>query len=119
MCLAKTPNNRLTRKAFRTFITLSSLDKKIRLIDALINCDCIGVYTILNEAIVPRICDSLLLQFVPLTTSKSLRKYDGKLLKTFITHYLLSTLNVIDYKKKTYLILIAFLENYNAILEKS
>ena len=118
MCLAKTSNDRLARKAFRTFITLSSLDKKIRLIDALVNCDCIEAYTVLNEAIVPRICDSLLLQPVLLIISKSLRGYDDKLSKTLITHYLLSTLNVAGYKKETYLILIVFLGNYNAILEK-
>ena len=119
MYLAKTSNDRLTRKAFKTFITLSSLNKKIRLIDALVNCDCIEIYTVFNEVIVPRICDSLLLQSVSLITSKSLREYDDKLSKTLITHCLLSTLNVIDYKKEICSILIISLGNYNAILGKS
>ena len=119
MCLAKTSNDRLARKIFRTFITLSLLNKKIQLIDALINYNCIEAYTILNEVIVLRICDSLLLQSVLLITSKPLREYDDKLSKTLITHYLLSTLNVIDYKKKICFMLITPLENHNAILEKS
>ena len=59
--LAKTLNNRLTRKIFRTIIILSLLNKKIQLIDALINYNYIEIYIIFNEIIVFRIYNSLLL----------------------------------------------------------
>ena len=59
------------------------------------------------------------IEFIPLLILRPLKKYDHKLLKKLMIYYILSTLNVNNYKKDIYFILniplknmISFLENY-------
>ena len=104
-----TLNDSLTRRSFRTIVTLFCQDKKCVLKDILIDSDYIGVNIVINKSRVTQICKDLKLEIVSLSVSKSLRDYDGKLFKRPITHCLLSELNVNEYRKGTCLMLIALI----------
>ena len=71
-----------------------------------VNCECIEAYTIINEIIVSKVCKQLQIDLYSLSKSKPLRDYNEQLIKKFITHCLLLTLNVHNYKKNLYFILI-------------
>ena len=87
--------------------------------NSLMNCDCIKTYIVINEIIVPEICERLQIEPYSLFKLKPLRKYDDQLAKRLITHYLLPTLEVQGYKEKSCLILIAQLRHHDLIFEKS
>ena len=76
------------------------------LTNSFMNCDCIKIYIVINEIIVFEICERLQIESYSLFKFKSLRKYDNQLVKRSITHYLLLTLKIQGYKKKSYFILI-------------
>ena len=54
-----TSNDPLTRRSFRITITLSSQNKQITLTNSFMNCECIEIYTIINEIIVFEVCKQL------------------------------------------------------------
>ena len=86
--------------------------------NSFINCDCIKIYIVINKTIISQICERLQIESYLLFKLKSLREYDDQLAKKLITHYLLPTLKVQDYKKKSYFILITQLKHHDLILEK-
>ena len=59
------------------------------------------------------------LDFISLLALKSLRKYNKRLFEKLITYYLLFIINIAEYKKNIYFILIISLNTYNIILRKS
>ena len=83
------------------------------------NCECIEIYTIINEIIVFEVCKRLQIESYSLFKLKSLRDYDKQLIKLFIIYYLLFNLNVHDYKKDLYFIFIVKIRQYDFIFEKS
>ena len=70
------------------------------------NYGCIEAYIVINEIIISEVCKQLQIESYSLSKSKFLRDYDEQLIKKSITHYLLSILNVHDYKKDLCSILI-------------
>ena len=64
------------------------------MVNSLVDYSYIGVYTVINETLVPKVYERLGLQLIPLIASKPLRGYDGKLSKKLITHYLLPNLTI-------------------------
>ena len=64
-----------------------------------VNCECIKIYTVINEIIVFEVCKQLQIELYSLSKSKPLRDYDEQLTKKSITHCLLFILNVHDHKK--------------------
>ena len=86
--------------------------------NGLVNSRCSGIYIIINIIIVLRLCEELGLELYLLLKSKSLWEFDRKLTKKLIIYYLLLILNIKNYKKFIYLILIILLDNYNFILNK-
>ena len=82
------------------------------------NCDYIKIYIIINEIIVFEIYERLQIESYSLFKFKSLREYDDQLIKKSITHCLLLTLKIQNYKKESYSILIAQLRHYDLIFEK-
>ena len=82
------------------------------------NCECIKIYIIINKIIVFEMCKQLQIESYSFSKLKPLRDYNEQLIKKFIIYYLLPTLNVHDYKKNLYFILIAKIKQYNLILEK-
>ena len=75
-----------------------------------VNYEYIEIYIIINKTFVFEIYKRLQIELYSLFKLKLLRKYDNQLFKRFITHCLLFTLNVHDYKKKSYFILITQLK---------
>ena len=94
MYLLDTPKDPLARRPFKTIVILSLQDNKFEVVNSLVDYSCIGVYTIINETLVPKVYERLGLQLMPLIAPKPLRGYDGKLSKKLITHYLLLNLTV-------------------------
>ena len=88
------------------------------LANSLMNCDYIEAYIVINEVIVLQICERLQIEPYSLFKLKPLRKYDEQLAKKSITHCLLFILNVHDYKKGFYPILIAQLKHHDLIIKK-
>ena len=88
------------------------------LANSLMDCNCIEVYIVINKVIVLQICERLQIEPYSLFKLKFLRRYDGQLVKKSITHYLLSILNVHDYKKESCSILIAQLKHHDLIIGK-
>ena len=84
-----------------------------------VNCECIETYIIINEIIVFEICKRLQIESYSLFKLKPLRDYDEQLIKQFITYYLLSILNVHDYKKGLCFIFIVKIKQHDLIFEKS
>lgn len=73
MCLVETDRDHLARRSFKTKATLSSQGRKYELLDGLVDCGCSGAYVVLNERLVPKICDELQLQPMLLSKPKPLR----------------------------------------------
>ena len=94
MYLLDTPKDPLARRPFKTIVILSSQDNKFKVANSLIDCGYIGVYTVINETLVPKVYERLGLQLIPLIAPKPLRRYDSKLSKKLITHYLLLNLTI-------------------------
>ena len=88
------------------------------LTNSLINYNYIKTYIVINKIIVPEICERLQIESYSLFKFKSLREYDGQLIKKPITHCLLSILRIQDHKEKSCSILIIQLRHYNLILKK-
>ena len=84
----------------------------------LINCECIEIYTIINKIIIFEVCKQLQIELYSFSKLKSLWNYDEQLIKKFIIYYLLLILNVHDYKKDLYFILIVKIKQHNFIFEK-
>lgn len=118
MCLTDTLNDPLARRPFRTSVTLTSQDRRCVLNDGLVDSGCVGAYTVINEALVPRICEELQIEPLPLSKPKPLRGFDGKLAKRPITHCLLPNLEVHGHKESTCPMLIAPLGQHDLILGK-
>ena len=89
------------------------------LTNSLVNCECIKAYIIINETIVPEVCKQLQIESYSLSKSKSLRDYDGQLIKKSIIHCLLFILSVHDHKKDLCLIFIIKIKQHDLIFEKS
>ena len=111
MCLAETPKDPLARRVFVTTSTLASGKRKHILEDSLVDCGCTGVYTVINEALIPQICESLEIEPLPLSTPKLLRGYDGRLSKKPITHFILPALIVNGHRESICPMLIAPLQH--------
>ena len=111
-------NDFLTRRSFRITITLSSQNKQITFTNSFMNCECIEIYIIINKVIVFEVCKQLQIELYSFSKSKSLRDYNEQLIKKFIIYCLLLILNVYDYKKDLYFILIVKIKQYNFIFEK-
>lgn len=118
MCLADTPNDPLARRPFNTEAILSSQDREYPVDNSLVDCGCTGAYTVINEAIVPKVCAQLQIEPLPLSVPKPLRGYDGKLSEKPITHCLLPNMSVGGHKEGTCPMLIAPLGNHDVILGK-
>ncbi len=69
--------------------------------------------------LVTKVYKKLDLQSISLLKEKLIRDYDEKLAKKTITHKILSTLIVDNYKKPLILMLIADIERHETILKKS
>ena len=113
-----TLNDPLARRSFRITITLSSQNKQMTFTNSFVNYKCIETYIIINEIIISKMCKQLQIDLYSLSKSKSLRDYDKQLIKKSITHCLLPTLNVHDYKENLCPILIVKIKQHNLILEK-
>ena len=111
MCLAETPKDPLARRAFRATSTLASGKRRHVLEDSLVDCGCTGAHTVINEAIIPEICEKLGIEPLPLSTPKPLRGYDGKLSEKPITHFILPALIVNGHRESTCPMLIAPLQH--------
>ena len=118
MCLADTPNDDLARRPFRISGILSSQNRRVSLANGLVDSGCSGAHTVINAAMVPRLCEELGLEPYLLPKSKPLRGFDGKLAKQPITHCLLPTLDIEGHKESTCPMLIAPLGNHDFILGK-
>ena len=118
MCLTDTPNNELARTSFIILLTLSLLEAKYEISDSLINIGYTGVYTVINETLIPGVYNKLKIKPLPLSKPKPLRSYNGKLLEKPITHFILPGLTINGYKEGLYPMLIAPLGHYNIILGK-
>ena len=86
--------------------------------NSFVNCECIEIYTVINKIIIFEVCKQLQIELYSFSKLKSLRDYNEQLIKKLIIYYLLLILNVHDYKKDLYFILIAKIEQYNLIFEK-
>ena len=117
MCLAETLRDLLVRRIFIAIGILASGKRRYILEDLLVDCRYTSTYTVINEAIVPKICEKLKIEPLPLSTPKPLRGYDGKLSKKPITYFILLALIVNGYYESIYPILIAPLQ-HNIILGK-
>ena len=62
--------------------------------NSLMNCDCIEIYIVINKIIVSEVCERLQIELYSFFKPKSLREYDGQLIKRSITHCLLFILKV-------------------------
>lgn len=101
------PKDPLARRAFRATSTLASGKRKHVLEDSLVDCGCTGAHTVINEAIIPEICEKLGIEPLPLSTPEPLRGYDGQLSKKPITHFILPALIVNGHRESTCPMLIA------------
>ena len=106
MCLTNILNDFLARRSFRVIITLSSQNKQMIFMNSFMNCECIEIYTVINEIIILEVCKQLQIESYSFSKLKPLRDYNKQLIKKFIIYYLLFILNVHDYKKDLYLIFI-------------
>ena len=59
MCLTNISNDFLTRRLFRVIIILLSQNKQMSFTNFFINYNCIEAYIVINEIIVPEICERL------------------------------------------------------------
>ncbi len=107
MCLVDTPNDPLARRPFRTSITLFAAGKTHVLSDSLADSGCSGANAVINNALVPMICEKLQIEPVPLPKPKPLRGYDGKLSPNPITHCILPGIDIDGHRESTCPILIA------------
>ena len=62
--------------------------------NSFVNCDCIKIYIVINEAIVFEICERLQIESYSLFKLKFLREYDNQFAKKSIIYYLLSILKI-------------------------
>ena len=118
MCLADTPNDELARRPFRVSGVLASQGIRVTLTNGLVDCGCTGAYTVVNENLVPMLCEELGLEPYKLPRPKPLRGFDGKLADKPITHCLLPNLIIQDHQESTCPMLIATLGNHDFILGK-
>ena len=118
VCLAYTPNDELARRPFKVAGVLTSQGRKVTLDNGLVDSGCSGAHTVVNEALVPRLCDELGLESYALPKSKPLRGFDGKLSRKPITHCLLPNLIIQGHHESTCPMLIAPLGNHDFILGK-
>ena len=118
MCLINISNDFLARRSFRVTITLLSQNKQIIFMNSFVNCKCIETYTVINEIIVFEVCKQLQIELYSFSKPKPLRDYNKQLIKKSITYYLLSTLNVHDYKKDLCFIFIIKIKQHNLIFGK-
>ena len=118
MCLMDAPNDPLMRRSFKTALVLSSQYKKFHTHNGLVDSGCTGAHTVINEAIVPQVCELLGIEPVPLSKSKPLRGYDGKLSPKLITHCLFPNMEVNGHKEGTCPMLIAPLGSHDVIIGK-
>ena len=84
----------------------------------LINIDS-QVYIAIDENLTIQICDILNIKFIFLFKSRSIRNFNKKLSKYFITHAIYFCLIVNDYKKRIYFIFMTKLKAHKTIIEKS
>ncbi len=77
------------------------------------------VYMIIHINLVDRVCKELKIQSISLTKEKLIKEYDEKIFKKIITHKILSNLIIESHKKLTVSMLIADINHYEVILEKS
>ena len=107
----------LVRRTFITALTLFAYKRKY-VLNNLVDIDYIDTYTIINEILVSNIYKKLQIELLSLSKSKSLRDYNSKLLKNSIIYFLLSKVEIDNYKKSLYSILIVSLKYYSIILKK-
>ncbi len=77
------------------------------------------IYTIIHINLVNKVCKELKIQFISLTKEKLIKEHDEKILKKTITHKILLNLIIESHKKLTVSMLIADINHYKVILEKS
>jgi len=77
------------------------------------------IYTIIHINLVNRVCKELKIQSISLTKEKLIKEYNEKISKKTITHKILLNLILESYKKLTVSMLIADINHYEVILEKS
>ncbi len=77
------------------------------------------VYMIIHINLVNKVCKELRIQSISLTKEKLIKEYDEKIFKKTITHKILSNLIIESHKKLTVSMLIADIDHYKVILEKS
>ncbi len=85
---------------------------------SLINSNSI-IYMIIHINLVNRVCKELKIQPISLTKEKLIKEYDEKIFKKTITHKILLNLIIKSHKKLTVSMLIADIDYYEVILEKS
>ena len=59
MYLLDTPKDSLARRPFKTIVILSSQDNKFKVVNSLVDYSYIGVYTVINETLVPKVYERL------------------------------------------------------------
>lgn len=111
MCLMDTPNDPLARRPFRTTATLFAGEQSHVLKDTLADTGCSGAHLVINEALIPSICEQLQIEPVPLSRPKPLRGYDGKLAERPITHCIFPGLSIDGHREGTCPMLIAPLQH--------
>jgi len=77
------------------------------------------VYMIIHINLVNKVCKELKIQPISLTKEKLIKEYDEKIFKKTITHKILLNLIIESHKKLTVSMLIADINHYEVILEKS
>jgi len=77
------------------------------------------IYTIIHINLVDKVCKELKIQSISLTKEKLIKEYDEKIFKKTITHKILLNLIIESHKKLIVSMLIADINHYEVILEKS
>jgi len=78
-----------------------------------------AVYMIIHINLVNKVCKELKIQSISLTKEKLIKEYDEKIFKKTIIHKILLNLIIESHKKLTVSMLIANINHYEVILEKS
>ena len=117
VCLINILDDLLVRYTFVIALTLFVYKRKY-ILNNLVNIDYIDIYTIINETLVSNIYKKLQIELLSLLKSKSLRDYNSKLSKNSIIYFLLLEVEIDDYKKSLYSILIVSFKYYSIILKK-
>ena len=106
------------RRSFVQNAVESFKEEQDRSLCSLIDSDSV-IYTIIHINLVNRVCKELKIQPISLIKEKLIKEYDEKIFKKTITYKILSNLIIESHKKLTVSMLIADIDHYKVILEKS